>query len=378
MALAGVTFPPLVKAQEVQKEGPGWDRGAAAQYLDDRIDLWFERATELRTGEAKTSCISCHTVVPYLLARPALRKTMRSAGQTPQESRLLKEMAHRVGTYPNHESLSDSKHGGGKHGTEAVLNALVLAQRDAEQRKQDLSETTRKAFRQLWDTQAADGAWDWMDFGEEPDESADARYHGTAMAAIAVGTAPGLAGTGDADIEGYVGKMRAYLNGKYAEQNLYNRAWMLLASTRLTGLLNRDLREVLIAELRSTQNGDGGWSLYKLGPWRWSKASLPFAPPGQPDALLLEKSDGYATGLIAYALCEAGLPANEPTLQRAAEWLKGNQKEVQIDQHVWKCWQTHSLNHDRENGGARGGVWKRMFMSDTATAFAVLALSSLK
>jgi len=32
------------------------------------------------------------------------------------------------------------------------------------------------------------------------------------------------------------------------------------------------------------------------------------------------------------------------------------------------------LNYDREHGGQRGQPWKRMFMSDAATAFAVLAL----
>lgn len=45
----------------------------AAQYLDDRMDLWFLKSKKLRTGDVPTSCISCHTVAPYALARPALR-----------------------------------------------------------------------------------------------------------------------------------------------------------------------------------------------------------------------------------------------------------------------------------------------------------------
>ena len=150
---------------------------------------------------------------------------------------------------------------------------------------------------------------------------------------------------------------------------------MLVASSRLAGLLNPERREELMSELKAKQNGDGGWSLYKLGSWRWSKASAPFAPPGKPDTSLLEKSDGFATGLIAYALPRAGLPANDPALSRAMEWLKANQNEVRIEPHVWRCWRTYSLNHDRENGGAHGGDWKQMLMSDMATAFAVLALS---
>src|SRR2546425_943181 len=121
---------PEAKAEAIPDGQSGWDREAAARYLDDRINLWVESATELRTGEGKTSCISCHTVVPYLLARPALRKAMQRGDPTQQEVKLLKEIAQRVETYPDHESLSDAKHGG-ERGTEAVLNALILARQDS-------------------------------------------------------------------------------------------------------------------------------------------------------------------------------------------------------------------------------------------------------
>jgi len=375
MAIACGMAAPLAKAQAAPEAQSGWDRVAAAQYLDDRINLWFEKAKEPGPGEGKSSCISCHMVVPYLLARPALRRAMAISEPTSQEARLLQDVARRVDSHPDHESLSDSKHSG-ERGTGAVLNALILARQDAALKRPQPSEITRKAFRQLWETQRADGAWDWTDFAQEPDESADSRYYGAALAAIAVGTAPGIQYVGEADAADNVYKLRAYLKGRYAGQNLYNRTWMLLASSRLAGLLNQEQREELMSELKANQHGDGGWSLYKLGPWRWSKASPPFAPPGKPDTSLLEKPDGFATGLIAYALARAGLPANDPALSRAIAWLKANQNEVRIEPHVWKCWRTHSLNHDRENGGAHGGDFKQMLMSDMATAFAVLALSS--
>jgi hypothetical protein len=364
---------PTGHAQTIRDQQTGWDPQGAAQYLDARIDLWFERATELKTGQAKTSCISCHTVVPYLLARPVLRKAMHVNEPTPHESRLLKEMAARVETYPEHESMSDAKHGG-ERATEAVLNAVVLARQDAFEKLGHPGALTRMAFQQLWETQSADGSWDWMNFGEEPDETADARYNGAALAAIAVGTTPGL--LENHDVDSYVDKLRGYLNGRFSEQNLYRRTWMLLASSRLNGLLTGAQRESLKAELRARQNTDGGWSLYKLGPWRWSNSSAPYAPPGKPEVPLLEKSDGYGTGLVAFALRESGVPADDASLQRATEWLRTNQREVQVDQHTWKSWRTYSLNHDRQHGGARGGPWKDLLMSDTATAFAVLALGS--
>jgi len=172
-----------------------------------------------------------------------------------------------------------------------------------------------------------------------------------------------------------VDQLRGYLNEHYASQNLYGRTWMLLASTRLRGLLTSEQRAGLIAELWSAQNNDGGWSLSKLGPWRWSRTAPPFTAPGRTDVTLATKSDGYATGLIVYAIRQADLPAEDPTLQRATDWLKTHQVEVDSGPYHWKCWRAYSLNYDRENGGERGQSWKQMIMSDMATAWAVLALS---
>ena len=262
MAMIGaVTAPRSLAGQS------DWDRPAAAQYLDDRIDLWFVRATQLQAGEGKVACVSCHTVVPYLLARPALRKAMQITEPTSQEARLLDNVTRRVETWLSGASMSDAKHGG-EYGTEEVLNALILARHDADERRPQASEVTRKAFRQLWETQRSDGAWDWMDFAQEPDESAGARFYGAALAAVAVGTVPTLYGGGEAYSAYREGNLRGYLRENYSRQNLYNRVWMLLASARWPGLLTQPECEELIAKLRLKQNRDGGWSLYGLGPWR--------------------------------------------------------------------------------------------------------------
>ena len=129
----------------VRNKPTAWDQEAAAKYLDDRMDLWFEKARKLRTGQGNTSCASCHNTVPYALARPALRKAAGMSQPTPQEAKLLDETLRRVDTYGSHEQIIKSKDEQSR-GTEAVLNLLVLAGEDARQNRQVPSEPTRKAL----------------------------------------------------------------------------------------------------------------------------------------------------------------------------------------------------------------------------------------
>ena len=367
---SGQAVPPV---SAVPVAAAGWDARAAAKYLDERMGLWFEKADKLRTDQGSTSCVSCHTEVPYALARPVLRKAIGETKPAPQEIRLLDETVRRVSTYDTHGVLYEDKDEQSR-GTEAVLNLLILAGEDARQGRREASEPTRKALQELWKQQRPEGNWNWLDFANEPYESADSPCYGAALAAIAVGTVPGYASAPDADAPGHIARLRDYLNRRYPGENLYNRVWVLLASIRLNGVLTREQRDALTARLQGQQNPDGGWSLYSLGPWTWSRTDPPFRPNGKPDASLLARSDGYATGLVTYALRQAGLPSGHPALKKATAWLEANQLECEIEQDHWKCWRTYSLNYDREHGGQRGQPWKRMFMSDAATAFAVLAL----
>ena len=356
----------------------GWDRDGAARYLDERMQVWFANGKKLRTGDAETVCVSCHTTLPYALARPALRRAMHVSGLTPQEIRLLGETSRRVETYSDHQPLYD--HSQSKitesRGTEAVLNALILASADAAQSRREPSAPTQQALKRLWETQRPDGAWDWLDFGLEPFETVDGVYYGATLAALTVGSVPGSFTGRAPETRARVERLRGYLKEKYASQSLFNRVWLLVASTRLKGLLTGAQRTALITEIQGRQRDDGGWALDSLGTWRWSKTSAPFRAPGTPDAAMLAKSDGYATGLIVYALRQAGLPAGQPAVSRGLQWLRANQQGVQVGEHSWPAWRAHSLNFDREHGGDKGEPWRRMFMSDSATAFAVLALVS--
>ncbi len=73
-------------------------------------------------------------------------------------------------------------------------------------------------------------------------------------------------------------------------------------------------------------------------------------------------SDGYATGLALHVLQLAGVHRDQPAVARGLAWLRANQQPS-------GNWIGVSLNKRRD---PKTHVGK--FMSDAATAFAVLAL----
>jgi squalene-hopene/tetraprenyl-beta-curcumene cyclase len=147
-----------------------WNREAAAAYLDQRMDEWFARGGKLQTGTGETTCVSCHTVIPYALARPALRRALHVDAQTPQEARLADETSRRVQTYDSHQPLYDFDEDkkDESRGTEAVLYALILASADAGQARREPSESTRRAMARLWQRQRADAPGSGSTWGSNP------------------------------------------------------------------------------------------------------------------------------------------------------------------------------------------------------------------
>jgi squalene-hopene/tetraprenyl-beta-curcumene cyclase len=368
----------LRAGQAPVRAAEGWDRAAAAAYLDARMDVWWAKAKTLKTASGDTKCLSCHTVIPYALARPALRIAMGQSAPTPHEERILATVRQRVQHAATQQPYYD--HTEAKkvesRGVEAVLNAVVLTQYDTLGRSGMGSEASRAAMARLWEVQRPDGAWDWLNFGLEPYEANDAVYYGATLAALAAGTSAGQyasrEGPGKAGLE----RLRGYLTTNVASQRLFNKAWALVAASRLSGVLDDAQKDAIVRELEQAQRADGGWSMADLGPWRWTKADAPYAPPGTTDATLLAASDGYATGLAVYAMKHSGLGRPRPGHAKGIAWLTANQKAGNIEDPAWAPWRAHSLNFDREHGGEKGEPWRRLFMSDLATALAVLALSN--
>jgi squalene-hopene/tetraprenyl-beta-curcumene cyclase len=353
-----------------------WDQASVARYLDARMDLWWARAKNLKTGDTETKCLSCHTAVPYALVRPALRRAQGAAAPTAHEERIFEIVRQRVEHLDTEQPYYD--HTEAKklesRGVEAVINALVLTSRDGEEESSEPSALTRAAMARLWEVQRDNGAWDWLNFGLEPYEAPDAVFYGATVAAIAAGSHAGMLASSDARGQAGIERLRAYLRANTASQRLFNRAWALIASSRFDGTLTSAERDAVVRDLERHQRRDGGWSLTDLGTWRWTREEAPFAPPGSPDDALLAASDGYATGLVVYAMRKAAVAADRAAVARGQQWLRSHQTTERPGDLSWAPWRAHSLNFDREHGGDKGEPWRRMFMSDLATAFAALAL----
>jgi hypothetical protein len=344
------------KADGAAPNGIGWDRLAAARYLDSR-EVWWQGWDRAQKDHG-TYCISCHTQAPYGLARPVLRQELGEPAASGAERAMLDSIEKRVHIWKEVEPFySDAKYGAGKEvesrDAESVLNAVILASYD--ERQGHLSETTRAAFDHAWALQSQTGpiagAWVWQNFHYTPWESPESEYHGAALMAVAVGTAPDDY-RDDAKIAGNVALLRDYLTSHFGAQPLVNKVALLWASARIPGLLTAEQRGKLLDDLKSRQREDGGWSLTNLGTWE------------RMDATPLEtRPDGYATGLIVLALEENHV--KDDAVTHGIAWLKANQDKTT---GAWPAW---SLNKNRDPKSNIG-----QFMSDAATSYAVLALDA--
>jgi squalene-hopene/tetraprenyl-beta-curcumene cyclase len=336
-----------------------WNAKAAADYLDGRMTWWTTWKNAARDHE--TFCVSCHTVAPYAVGRSALRAALGEHDTSPAERKLLDNVTKRVRLWKDMAPFyPDDKRGPGKtaesRGTESIFNALILTRYDAPSGK--LGADATLALEQMWAEQLTTGehrgAWAWLEFQNAPWEGSS-RYYGATVAALAVGAAP-ASYRSRPEVQERIKLLRDYLLRERAAQMAIDRVMLLWASTTVPGLLTKEQQKEIVDEALAKQQDDGGFSLsaFVAG---WKRHD---------DTPLESKSDGYATGLITYTLIQAGVPRDDARIKRATAWLGTHQE---IDGR-WLAW---SLNKNRDLGSDIG-----KFMSDAATAYAVMALNAAR
>lgn len=335
-----------------------WSTKTAAAYLDQRAEWWSTWSSAAR--DHGTFCVSCHTALPYALGRPALRAALGEQTPSSAERTLLENVRKRVRLWNEVDPFyTDAKNGAPKsaesRGTESVLNALILSSYDAPGGK--LSEDTRNALDHMWSQQLksgdAKGAFTWLNFHNEPWEADDSQFWGSTLAALAVGFSS-QEYRSIPDVQTNLALLSEYLRRTAPGQSSVNRAFLLWASTKIPGLLDKASQSAIVKELLSKQREDGGWSASSLVVANWKRR----------DSTPLDTvSDGYGTGLVSFVLEQAGLSSTESHVKSARAWLCKNQ-----DASVG-LWPATSLNKKRDpaTDAAR-------FMSDAGTAYSVLAL----
>jgi squalene-hopene/tetraprenyl-beta-curcumene cyclase len=355
LALAGSS----AIARNQSPAGPlEWDAKAAASYLDGRAEWWTTWQSAKR--DHGTFCISCHTTLPYALARPALRRALGEPEPAATETKILGNLLTRARAWRDIEPFyPDQTRGVPKtsesRAIESVMNALVLARRDAE--LGHLSEDGKTALANMWTLQMKtgpqSGAWTWLNFGYEPWESPNSPYFGAAMAALAVGSAPDNYASAS-EIRDGLAQLRGYFQKQFEHESLHNRLVALWASSVVPDLLTSDQRATTVDQAFALQQPDGGWSVSSLGPYKRVDNT-----PNETG------TDGYATGLAVLALRSGGVSATDPRIAKGLQWLRRSQDRTTGQ------WSATSLNKRRDPDSDPA-----KFMSDAATAYAVLALTA--
>jgi hypothetical protein len=312
-----------------------WNPELAARYLDGRQKEWFSWKPAM---SADGPCVSCHTGMTYLLARPALRRRLKERQQTVYETGLLDRLRAKVGEKP----------AGALQGVETIFSAMFLSREDA---MTTMSAHTQKAFDQLWTLQSSEGpgkgGWRWYAANLDPWENAESGRYGASLAAAALAQTPAEY-RNTAQVREQAAALNVYLMDDVSSRRLHDRLALLLARS----FIPDSLRQSITADALSQQQSDGGWTIESLGPWMAHADAPPSAG-----------SNAYATAFTAVALLRGGVTPSDPKVAKALNWLQSHQDPAT------GAWAAASMNKRYPEGSMES-----RFMQDAATAFASLAL----
>jgi squalene-hopene/tetraprenyl-beta-curcumene cyclase len=317
--------------------GAGWNPKSAAAYLDARQKEWFVWP---RANAGAKPCVSCHTGVSYLLARPVLRKALGETGPTAYETGLLRSLRERVAKQDPPAAAAV--------GVESVMAALFLGGEG--------SPEARQALDRMWLVQIRDGAskgaWNWYNTKLDPWEMPESNYYGATLAAMAFAGSPSEY-RAQASVKERMADLTAFLRAGQESQSLHNRLMLLWASTKVPELLTDEARRAILDAAWKAQQRDGSWTMEALGPFQPHSEAKPQSG-----------ASAYATAFTAYVLGQAD--RGNPKLQASLAWLRANQNSEGF-------WDADSMNHQYPAGSSES-----KFMRDAATAYACMALLQTK
>ena len=322
----------------------------AADYLDAREKAWLAWPAAKSAGG---TCVSCHTQMTYLMARPALRKLLGEAQPTEYETAILAGIKER--TDQNLRMFGSARFAqeplaSQAEGVQSVMAALLLARSDPG------GPTTLRAFDRMWAAQIRDGdskgGWAWFDLNDDPYEMKESAYFGATLAALAAGATP-ASYREKPEVKSHIEDLASYLRSAEAGQPLHNRLMLLWVSAALPEALPKSECAKLVTEILARQQPDGGWTMESLGPWK-----------DHPGAAISSGSNNYATAVTALALEQSGMKASNTALAKALRWLRHQQDPAGY-------WEAISMNKHYAAGSMQD-----LFMRDAATAFASLALAN--
>ncbi len=303
-----------------------WSPRAAADYLDARQKQWLAwPSSNLADGK---KCVSCHTGMTYLLARPALRRILNEPSPTEYETALVDGLRSRVSKIAPLDLYPKAKepHLSEEAAVESIFAARFLG--------------TSEALDRMWALQTPNGAWAWNSFDLDPWETPESAYFGAAIAAIAVKSGPAAH-----RVRREAARLKQYLEREFAAQPLHNRLMAIWA-----GAVPEAARKSALDDLWRKQSSDGSWTLDALGPFSKHENAPPASGPST-----------YATAFAAAALRSANI--SDARLTRALDWLRSHQSD-----HGY--WYAVSMNKSYPADSMMSG-----FMRDAATAYAVIALA---
>lgn len=296
---------------------------------------------------AEWQCVACHTNGSYMVVRPMMTSQLGPPNKALRDffvATLQQELA--TGPAEQRPELDS---------TQAVYVAAGLAIWDAHVTHR-LSPETAEALAMMFKLQRADGDWTISDDNNPPLESN--RYQLATVAARAVGNAPGWqAQQRGTPVEAKINLLETYLRAEVKLQGDYDRVDLLWAASELPGLIDLKREQELVEMISRHQMPDGGWSIRTFAkPEEWGKGNRAAKLRAEPE-FNAPTSDGHMTGLAIIALRKAGVPADDPRIQRGVNWLLTNQRSS-------GRWWTRSLNRDG---------WQ--FITYSGTVYPLLALA---